>query len=162
MSAVTPLNKGTIVVEGGALVAAEPAQVLEFVLDVDRYRQADHKIRRVRHLERHGDDVVVAMWTRVRGVPVAARQRMHLTPGERIDVYNEPSWQDRFTGFHGEFICQGAPGGTEVTHRYTFTFKGPARAVAPLLRGWLAHDIEQEVVRLAAIFARGPGSDPLS
>jgi hypothetical protein len=151
-----------IVVEASARVSAGAAEVLEFVLDVDRYRQADHKIRRVRRLERRGDDVVVAMWTRVRGVPVAARQRMHLTPGERIDVYNEPSWQDRFTDFHGEFICRPATGGTEVTHRYTFTFKGPARAVVPLLAGWLARDIDQEVARLAAIFnSAATASDPL-
>jgi hypothetical protein len=40
-------------------------------MDVDRYRQADDKIRRIRRLERHDDDeVVVAMWTSARGMPL--------------------------------------------------------------------------------------------
>lgn len=149
-----------IVVEATATVRAGPDEVLEFVLDVDRYRQADHKIRRVRSMQRQGDDVVVSMWTRVRGLPVAATQRMHLTPGQRIDVVNEPSWQDRFAGFHGEFVCLATPAGTQVTHRYTFTFKGPARVIEPLLAGWLRRDISQEVGRLAGLVdAGGTGTE---
>jgi hypothetical protein len=144
-------DHGTIVVEATAVVAAGAAEVLDFVLDLDRYRLADHKIRRIRSLERHGDDVVVSMWTRFRGLPVAATQRMHLSPGERIDVHNEPSWQDRFTRFHGEFVCVPVEGGTQVTHRYTFTFSVAARVMQALLRGWFDRDIHEEVARLKTI-----------
>jgi hypothetical protein len=144
-------DRGRCVVEATALVSAGPAQVLDFVMDLDRYRQADHKIRRIRHMERQGDDVVVAMRARFAGLPVSATQRMHLSPGVRIDVSNEPSWQDRFTAFHGEFVCAVVPGGTEVTHRYTFTFNGPARPLAALMRGWFQRDITAEVTRLKAI-----------
>jgi hypothetical protein len=143
-------RRGIIVVEATALVLA-------FVMDLDRYRQADHKIRRIRRTQLVDGDVVVAMWTRFAGLPVAATQRMQLTPGARIDVHNEPSWQDRFTSFHGEFVCRPvAGGGTEVTHRYTLTFKGMAKVMTPLLRSWLARDIGQEVARLAALVGREP------
>jgi hypothetical protein len=154
-------GRGRFVVEATALVAASPTQVLDFVLDLDRYRQADHKIRKVRHSERQGDEVVVAMWARFAGLPVAATQRMRLTPGVRIDVTNEPSWQDRFTDFRGEFVCVVVPGGTEVTHRYTFTFRGVARPMAALLRGWFQRDITAEVARLKDILdSSGDTTDP--
>lgn len=141
-------------VEASDEVRASPEEILAFVMDVDRYRRADHKIRSIRHLERHGDEVVVAMWTRAGGFPVATTQRMRLTPGHRIDVTNEPSWQDRLVDFHGEFVCQpptGGAGATRVTHRYTFSFKGPGRLLEPLIHRWLQRDIRREVARLRTI-----------
>jgi polyketide cyclase/dehydrase/lipid transport protein len=159
MASVTKKLEGdsrrTLVAEATAIVQASASQVLGFVLDLDRYRQADHKIRRVRHLEQQGDDILVSMWTRFRGLPVAVTQRMHLTPGVRIDVYNQPSWQDRFVTFHGEFLCLASGSGTQVTHRYTFNFSRLAGVVRPLLERWILQDIQQEVERLKAILERG-------
>jgi hypothetical protein len=82
---------------------------------------------------------------------------MRLTPGERVDVSNEPSWQDRLVDFHGEFVCRPGPPGsgtTVVTHRYTFCFKGPGRLLEPLVRRWLQGDIRCEVGRLRSILER--------
>jgi hypothetical protein len=144
------------VVEATELVEAGPGAVLDFVMDIDRYRQADHKIRRIRHVERHGDEVVVSMWTRAGGLPVPATQRMVRSGDERIDVRNEPSWQDRLVDFHGEFICQPGDGSTtRVTHRYRFSLKGPGRLAEPMIRRWLARDIVAEVRRLRAIVEGG-------
>lgn len=143
------------VVEASEQISASAQDVLDFVMDVDRYRQADHKIRRVRRVERRGDDVVVSMWTRAGGLPVPATQRLRLTPERRIDVTNEPSWQDHLVDFHGEFICEPGPPGVNVTHRYTFSFKGIGRLFEPLVRSWLQRDIVDEVRRLRSILEAG-------
>jgi hypothetical protein len=143
------------VVEATQEIDATAEDVLGLVMDVDRYRQVDHKIRRVRRLERHGDEVVTSMWTRVRGVPAPATQHMRLTPRERIDVTNEPSWRDRLVEFHGEFICLPAPAGVRVTHRYSFNFKGAGRLFEPLLHSWLERDIEAEVTRMRTLLESG-------
>lgn len=139
------------VVEATEHIDATADEVLAFVMDLDRYRQADHKIRRVRSTRREGDDVVVSMWTRAGGLPVPATQRLRLSPGERIDVTNEPSWQDRMVDFRGEFVCEPVPEGVKVTHRYTFSFKGPGKLLEPLLRSWLTRDIKNEVRRMRLI-----------
>jgi hypothetical protein len=139
------------VVQATQDIDASTEEVLGFVMDVDRYSQADRKIRRIRRLERHGDETVAAMWTRVRGVPAPATQRLRLTPGQRIDVTNEPSWQDQLVEFHGEFTCTPAEAGVRVTHRYSFDFKGPGKIVEPLLPKWMAQDIEAEVDRMRTV-----------
>ncbi|MHB1785013.1 MAG: SRPBCC family protein [Acidimicrobiales bacterium] len=137
-----------IVVEATEDIASSAERVLSFVMDIDRYRQVDRKIWRVRRSERHDDEVVVAMWTRVGPLLLPATQRLRLIPGRRIDVDNEPSWQDHLVDFHGEFICEPAQHGVRVTHRYTFAFKGLGRISEPLVRAWLRRDIKAEVERL--------------
>jgi hypothetical protein len=143
-----------VVVSATTTVRASPQQVLSFVLDLARYREADHKIARVRWQERRADEVLAALWTRAGPLPVPVTQRLVLSPWERIDVTNEPSVMDRLVGFHGEFVCRGDSPWTEVTHRYRFELHGPARLAAPLLRRVLQRDIEQEVARLRAILER--------
>jgi hypothetical protein len=76
------------VIEGRAtrLVAATPTEVAAFVLDLERYRRADHKIARVRSLV--GDDTAgeVVFTGRLRGLPTPAdppalhRQRRQAHP----------------------------------------------------------------------------------
>jgi hypothetical protein len=141
-----------VVVEASQVVRAGPGEVLELVMDLERYRAADRKIRRVRWVEREGDMAVACFWARFRGVPVLATQRMSLTPGKRIEVRNVPSWQDRIVRFEGSFECEPEDGGTLVTHRYRFDFRGPFRLVAePLVRGWMERDIAEEVSRIAEV-----------
>jgi len=137
-----------IVVEATEQIGATADDVLSFVMDVDRYRQADHKILRVRHSERHGDEARVSMWTRAGPLPLPVTQRMRLVPGHRIDVTNEPSWQDHLVEFHGAFECEPVAAGVRVTHRYTFEFKGLGQLAAPFVRRWLQRDIRAEVRRL--------------
>ncbi len=142
-------------VEASEVVDASPEEVLELVMDLDRYRAADHKIRRIRWIERDGNIAVVSFWSRFRGLVVPATQRMALTPGDRIDVRNVESWMDRLVHFEGSFECEPVPGGTRVTHRYLFDFAGALGRVAePLMRDWLDRDIHQEVARIRDIFQR--------
>jgi hypothetical protein len=138
-------------VQASEVIDRPARDILGSVMDLDRYRVADHKILKVGSIRREGNDAVVSFRSRARGLPALARQRMHLVPGQRIDVTNVPSWQDRLVGFKGSF-CEPASGGTRVTHRYVFDFKGPARWILePYLRTWMARDITAEVARMKQV-----------
>lgn len=144
-------------VEATEVIDRSPDDILEFVMDLDRYRAADHKIVKVLSIQRDGHHAVVAFRSRARGLPARARQRMRLTPGRRIDVTNVPSWQDRLVRFEGSFVCEPLARGTRVTHRYVFDFTGPGRwIVEPYLRRWMARDIAAEVGRMKELMESSP------
>ena len=50
-------------------MAASTSEVVEFVLDLHRYRLADRKIGRVGRIERHGNTGTVRFAARIKGVP---------------------------------------------------------------------------------------------
>jgi uncharacterized protein (DUF1499 family) len=79
-------------VQATEVIDRPAGDILGFVMDLDRYGVADHKILKVRSIRRKGNDAVVSLRSRARGLPALARQRMHLVPGQRIDVTNVPSW----------------------------------------------------------------------
>lgn len=147
------------VIEGCAstVVDATPEQVIAFVLELDTYRQADHKIRSFRLLHgdaRHGHVVLTG---RLRGLPTPPdRQAYEVSAdGCAVDFRSVPSrWPGLLASFHGSVRCQAAAGGTLVTHNERFTFS-PALAwlVEPYLRTWLQRDTESEVKRIAAFLA---------
>lgn len=58
-----------IVGEATTTVAATPNDVFDFVLDLNRYRQADHKIGRVGTIDNQGDRGMVRFSGRIRGLP---------------------------------------------------------------------------------------------
>src|SRR5437016_5119168 len=58
-----------IVGEATATVAVPPSEVFEFVLDLNRYRQADRKIGRVGAIHRTGDTGTVRFSGRIKGLP---------------------------------------------------------------------------------------------
>lgn len=143
-----------ITAESSAVIQRTPQEILDFVMDVASYRRADHKIGRVWSVRREDNNVIASFVGQLRGLPVPTTQRMHLTPGKRIDVSIVPNWQRRMLGFHGSFECQPVLSGTEVTYRYTFDLKGPIRLLEPYLRRWLQTDIPAEVQRMKAILEK--------
>ena len=58
-----------IVGEASTTVRASPNEVFDFVIDLERYRQADHKIGRVGDVRRDGDRGTVQFSGRIRGLP---------------------------------------------------------------------------------------------
>ena len=58
-----------IVGEASTTVSATPNEVFDFVLDLNRYRQADHKIGRVGTIDNEGDRGTVRFSGRIRGLP---------------------------------------------------------------------------------------------
>lgn len=156
------MREPTIVGEATQVVRATPEEVMSFVLDLERYRQADHKIGRVGKVERTGNSGFVQFSGRVRGLPGPSGTYPFTIADTRL-VFGSPvaglaRWM---LEFEGSFECQRVDGGTKVTHREEFRFKHPWRLLARLLLGrWLATDTAREMVRLKGLLEVGPGSAP--
>lgn len=138
-----------IVGEATTTVDAAPSEIVAFVLDLNRYRQADHKIGKVGAINREGDHGTVEFSGRIMGVP-GPRGVWPFTitsTGLRFGspIAGPARW---FLDFEGSFELEETDGGTVVTHREAFTFKQPWRWLAePLLRRWLENDTAKEMVR---------------
>jgi polyketide cyclase/dehydrase/lipid transport protein len=132
-------------------VRRSPREVLEFVIDFERYRQVDHKIAAIRASERRGNEGVVTIRGRIRGVPAAVdRLAYRLVPYSRLELRSVPSlWPGLAVRFEGDFSCEVEADGTLVSHRECFAFRRPFRwLLEPLLGPWLARDTEAEMIRL--------------
>lgn len=145
----------TITAQATAYSGAEPREILEFVLDLDRYRQIDRKIVRVSAVE--GPDAAglgsVKLWGRLRGMPPAPdTQNFVLERWQRLTFCGASGRPARLVfDFIGTFDCARVAGGsTSVTHSYSFTFKGPFRLLERWLEAWLQREVEAEVRDLVA------------
>ncbi|HXH57162.1 SRPBCC family protein [Iamia sp.] len=146
----------TIIGEGQATVHSSPSEVFEFVLDLERYRQADHKIGRVGDIDRNGDTGTVQFSGRLRGIPGPAGTYPFTVTGSRLAIGSPTAGAARwFLDFDGTFDCEATDHGTVVTHREAFRFKRPWRWIAvPVLRRWLQADTADEMIRFAALVDR--------
>lgn len=146
----------TLRAEATRVVPATSRDVLEFVLDLERYRQADTKIGRVSRpivLDENGEGTT-RYWGRLRGMP----------PAPDTNIVTLHRWHElTFTGaprqparllldFTGRFTCADVDEGCRVTHGYEMTFRRPFRWVyEPLLGGWLQAELEAELDRVGTI-----------
>ncbi len=138
-----------IVGEATATVNAPPSDVIEFVLDLRRYRQADRKIGRVGPAHRNGSTGTVRFSGRIRGLPGPSGVYPFTVSESGLRFGSPVAGAARwFLDFEGAFDCHETAGGTVVRHREAFIFKRPWRWLAePLLRRWLEADTAQEMVR---------------
>lgn len=137
-----------MLVEAEATVNRSPEEILEWVADLERYRQADTKITRVVH---QGTDRV-RYRGRLRGIPTPVDENVvTLDPGRSLTFTGAPGrWTRRLLDFEGSFACQPAADGTRVLHRESFGFKpAPVRMIAEAWLGrWLQREIDEEMQRL--------------
>jgi ligand-binding SRPBCC domain-containing protein len=143
---------------GTATMRCYPADVMDFVLDVNRYRHADHKIGRLHYIVRDGNRGRVRHGGRFLGLPApAATLDFDLTSTSRLDFHGvRMPWPLR--GFHGSFTCVPVPGGIQVTHSECFIFGPVSGRVFRLIFGrWLARDTQAEVTRMQHLLALGAG-----
>jgi hypothetical protein len=146
-----------IVGEATAVVNVPPSEVFDFVLDLRRYRQADHKIGRVGKIKRDGNAGSVQFSGRIRGLPgPSGVYPFAVTPSSLrfgSPVAGAARW---FLDFEGLFDCEVTEHGTVVRHRETFMFKRPWSWLAePLLRRWLEADTATEMVRFKELIETG-------
>ena len=142
-----------IVGEASVTVTVSPAEVLEFVLDLERYRQADHKIGRVGPVTRDGDRGTAVFSGRIKGMPgPSGTYPFTLTPTSLkfgSAIAGPARW---FLNFEGSFECEETADGTIVVHREVFHFKPPWQwFLDPLLRRWLERDTTEEMARFKAL-----------
>lgn len=145
-----------IIGEATVTVAVPPSEVFEFVLDLERYRQADHKIGRVGPMHRDGDTGIVEFSSRIRGLPGPTGSYPFTLTDTRLQFGSPVAGPARwFLHFEGTFDCEVGPDGTVVTHREAFAFKRPWRWLAePLLRRWLEADTAEEMQRFQDLVER--------
>lgn len=140
--------------EGTAVIRRPARDVLEYVLDLPRYAEADHKIRWIREVHRDGNRGHVRHGGMVRGLPgPPVTLTFELEPYSSLRFRNAPSGLGRWVfQFDGSFMCEEAGGGTRVVHRECFQFPPPLRwLVEPYLRDWLRRDTSEEMQRMKAI-----------
>jgi hypothetical protein len=127
-----------------------------FVLDVNRYRKADHKIGRLRYVRREGNRGQVRHGGRFLGMPgPAATLSFELTPFSHLDFRGVlMPWP--LLGFHGSFSCRSTPDGTLVVHEECFIF-GPVSGwlFRALFGRWLTNDTQAEVMRMKDLLEAG-------
>ncbi|MDE0700082.1 MAG: SRPBCC family protein [Acidimicrobiaceae bacterium] len=139
-------------------VRATPQEILEFVLDLDRYGQVDSKILAVGSVV--GPDEAgrgrVRLWTRLKWTPPAPdAHTFELQRWSRLTfsgVARQPS--RLILDFTGVVECQPSPDKTRVTHWYEMRFRGPFRLLERPHRAWLQQDLEEELQRVADWFDR--------
>ena len=144
--------------EGRAVIRRSPKDVLEFVLDVDRYRQADLKIGRVLYVKRAGSVGEVSHNSRLFGIKApAVVLQFTLTPYSRLEFRGiKMPWPVR--GFDGLFTCEETPEGTVVVHRECFIFGRTTGHLFRLVLGWwLKRDTPAEVLRMKALLESTKG-----
>jgi hypothetical protein len=141
-----------IVGDATATVAASTHEVVEFVLDLERYREADHKVRRVGAIHRDGDTGTAQFSSRLMGLPgPRGVYPFRVTPtglwlGSPIG--GAARW---FLDMEVTFDCLPTDEGLTVHHREAFTFKRPWRWLEPVFRRWLERDTAAEMVRFKRI-----------
>ncbi len=149
--------------EGTALIHRPAKDIYEFILDFEKYKRADLKIRTVHSLTWRGDGAEVCYSGRFRGIPTpAVRQVVSVQPFRRIDVRSKPgTFAHLVSGFHGLFTFEDLGGGvTRVFHREEIAFRPPLQWIAdPLLGAWLENDTAEEVLRLKTLLEASVPAD---
>ena len=127
-------------------------------LDLDRYRQADHKITRISSVT--GPDQYgvgsVRLWGKLPGLPPAPdRQDFTLEKWTGLTFVGAPRQPGRLVfDFIGPFDCVPVNDAlTQVTHTYEFRFRRPFQWLERRMSGPLAEEIDQEVERLTELLA---------
>lgn len=145
-----------IVGQASTTVSVMPDDVFDFVLDLDRYRQADHKIGSVGTIADHGGQGTVQFSGRIRGLPGPSGTYPFTRSDSRLRFGSPVAGPARwFLDFEGTFDADRTDRGTVVTHREVFDFKAPWRWLAePLLRRWLERDVAEEMVRFNDLVER--------
>ncbi len=150
--------------EASIVIGRSPREVLEYVLDLDRYRLADAKITSVSQQPALGvqnRQGRARYRGRLRGFPTPSQwQSVVLSPWERLELRTEPGqWTARMATFNGGFVCEKVDDETtRVTHYEQFDFRAPARWVLDRYLGRWMQDylVRRELPRLKAL-VEGPG-----
>jgi len=149
---------------GTTLIDAEPRAVLEWILDLERYRQADPKVGPVKEPVQLDDEGRgrVRYRGRLVGVPTPVdTQDVHLERWHRLTLTGAPGvWTRWFVDFEGTFDCERVGSGTRLTHREHFRFKPrPVGWLMDRLLGrWLAGTMPGEMTRLTQLVERDVGT----
>ena len=124
------------------------------------YRQIDRKIKKIYDNPPISDDGMgtVTFRASMRGLPgPRQRQGVVLERWNSLTFTSDGPWlADRLLDMTGSFSAEPLEGGqSQVTHEYTFRFKGPLTKVLEWYsRSWLQRDVKVELERLREYFSK--------
>ncbi len=149
-SSQRPARKPDVVGEAELVIATTARHVIEFVMDVERYREVDAKVGKIHWVEHAPDhrQVTFRFTPRLGPIPAVLRSTQHVTRhGEQALVIRPaPSWTDRLAGFEGTVECWPHTDGVRVRRRLEFWLTPLLRPLlGPPLRRWLATDVPAEL-----------------
>jgi hypothetical protein len=141
-----------------ATINCAPDELLEFVMDIERYAQVDAKIRPIDWARRDGNLTEFKFRPKLPGVPLPSPkwvQQIRLTPGKRVDISNAPLPRNKLTNrmltFTASFVTEPVDGGTRVTRTVRMDFKPFVRWLAePVLRTKLQAGVQDEIAAAKA------------
>ncbi|MFG2830739.1 SRPBCC family protein [Streptomyces sp. NPDC048434] len=131
--------------------------IIEFILDLNAYKQVDAKLGKIYRTERTGNEVVFTFQPRLLGLPgPKTTQRVVLAEDQKsIKIGGVPSWTDRLAHFGAFFTFDERDGGTWVTRRVEFTFaKALAWLLDPPFDRWLRKDVAKELAGAKAFLEK--------
>ncbi len=142
-----------VVVRESITICCRPADVLAFVMDIERYAEVDDKIRPVLWARRDGDVVEFACRPRLAGLrqPKVVQQLRQVSP-DRIEIALSPPPRNRLAramaAFAASVDVRDADGGTLVTRTLEFRFTPAVRWLfEPLFRRRLRAEVIDELQR---------------
>lgn len=144
-------------------IAAPPDEILEFVMDIERYADVDAKIKPILWARRDGNRLEFACRPKLVGFrQPKVIQFAELTPGRRIDIGLLPPPCNRLAHalahFQASFECIAKDDVTRVTRTLEFTFNPAVRwLMEPLFRRRLPAEVRDEIQRAKAYLERGTG-----
>lgn len=145
---------------GERVIERSPREILEWVLDLEQYSQADRKFRTIHEVTRDGNRGTARYSGRLRGVPTPPdRQDWEMAPDHsRLTFRSRPSWRTNVLGsFEGWFECEPVDGATRVAHVERMTVKGPAGLLVRAWIGrWWQEEVDAEMGRLKALLEEAP------
>lgn len=158
-----PRRAPDVVGEAETVMATTPARVLEFVMDVERYREVDAKIGKIHWVERSPDgrQVTFRFTPRLGPVPALLRSTQHVTRrgDQSVVIQAAPSWTDRLARFEGSVECWPEGRNVRVRRRLQFWLTPVLRPLlGPALRRWLATDVPAELDAARRVLERGTRS----
>lgn len=143
-------------------IRCTPEELLDFVMDPERYAEVDEKIGTIDWVRREGNVTEFRFRGALPGLPGPAPKivsRMRLTPGERVDAGPPRIPANRLANLMAEvsasWVCEPVDGATKVTRTQRVQLKGPLKWVMePMLSRALQPDVEVEIRQAKAYLER--------
>lgn len=151
-----PERPPDVVGEAEATIRTTATEVIEFILDVERYRAVDPKIGAIHWVRRSADgrEVTFRFTPRLGPLPAVVRstQRVTRIGDDSVSITAQPSWVDRLARFHGSLSVTRVHDGVLVRRRLEFWLSPPLRlVVGPALRRWLSRDVPAELAAVRRV-----------
>lgn len=141
------------------IVIERPArEVIDFVMDLRRYRHVDEKLGTIHSVDdsEDGEGKLVRFTPKLMGMPGPPTTQKVVAGDQGISIRGVPAWTDVMMTFEASFTCEETTGGTRVTRKLDFKFKKPFSWIFdPIFNRWLVTAVPEELRNAKAYMEAG-------